>query len=429
MKPSQQKNSEGHAPHARPLDPKPNRVSTTQAIPKSGMERGRSDRNFATPRAAPTRSRERVQRRKRGTRFRFPSRISTISPVNAIRETLSVIQWPTYLIDHWPSLVITSAIVGLIGLISIGLFSARNGALTTTPTISAAVVVPTAGPTPTISLNIQPWDGKGRFTLLLMGVDKRPSEPLTGSRTDVMIILSVDPASHTAGMLSIPRDLFVPIPGEADMQRINSAFEIGELKASGTGPALAMQTIQYNFGIHVNSYIIFTFEAVTAVIDAVGGVDINVQQAINDDQFPDMNFGYDPLHIPAGNVHMDGTLALKYARTRHGDSDFERTHRQQDVILAVRDKVVHLNMLPQLVQQAPTLWSQLQTSVFTDLTLDKLLGLAVYARDISPGNIHHATLEGQDVRPIQWQGDTVLTPDRNKLSTLMTDVFGANYAR
>jgi LCP family protein required for cell wall assembly len=424
MKPAQPKNGVNQSRHARPLDPNPNRANSTQAVPKRDGGQGRSDRDFATPRAVPSRTRGRVQRRQhRGIRLNAPA----LDSFRTLPGKLAGFNWRQLLVGQWAPLVIGVAIAGLLGIVLIGIFSGRGGAAATTPTVNAVVVAPTAGPTSTITLNIQPWDGKGRFTMLLMGVDKRPSEPLSSSRTDVMMVLSFDPVTHTAGMLSIPRDLFVPIPGEADMQRINSAYEIGELKAAGTGPALAMQTIQYNFGLHVNSYVIFTFAAVTAVIDAVGGVDINVPSAINDDQFPDMNYGFDPLHIPAGMVHMDGTLALKYARTRHDDSDFERTHRQQDVMLAVRDKVVHLNMLPQLAQQAPMLWSQLQTSVFTDLTLDKMLSLAVYVRDIPPGSIHHATLEGQYVRPIQWQGDSVLTPDRDKLTALMTTIFGANY--
>ncbi len=421
MKPTKRNNN--FSGHARPLDPRPSRTNSTQASPKSSPGHLRSTDGDMV-RTTPTRARERVQRRHSGVDIRR----SISSPVN-LRTQFSNVYWPSLLAGQRAPLIIGVALFSLIGILAIGFLSTRSVSPAALPTVNAIAVASTAGPTPTISLNIQPWDGKGRFTLLLMGVDKRPSELLDNSRTDVMIVLSLDPASHTAGMLSIPRDLYVPIPGEADMQRINSAYEIGELKAAGTGPALAMQTIQYNFGIHVNSYVIFTFDAVTAVIDAVGGVDLNVPQAINDDQFPDMNYGFDPLHIPAGNVHMDGAMALKYARTRHGDSDFERTHRQQDVILAVRDKVVHLNMLPQLAQQAPGLWSQLQTSFFTDLTLDKMLSLAVYARDIPPGSIHHATLEGQNVRVIQWQGDTVLTPDRNKLTQLMTAVFGDNYTR
>lgn len=336
--------------------------------------------------------------------------------------------WRSNIRSNWIHVVIGLAVLGIVGVITVGVFAARGGEPPPIPTVVTQNNM-TIGPTPTLGLDIKPWNGKGRFTVLLMGVDTRPGEDMSTSRTDVMIIMSIDPVTHTGAMLSIPRDLFVPIPGESDLQRINSAFEIGELKQPGGGPKLAMQTVQYNFGIPINSYVIFTFQAVMSLINAVGGIDINVATPINDPQYPDMNYGYDPLYIPAGLIHMDGTLALKYARTRHDDSDFERTHRQQQVILAVRDKVVHLNMLPQLAAQAPILWSQLQGNFATDLTLDQILSLAVYARDIAPGSVQHATLEGQYVRPVQWQGDTVLTPDRTLLSTLMTQVFGPNYGR
>jgi len=86
-----------------------------------------------------------------------------------------------------------------------------------------------------------------------------------------------------------------------------------------------------------------------------------------------------------------------------------------------------LNMIPQLITEAPGLWSQLKDDFFTDLTLNQILSLVVYARGINPASIHHASIDGQYVRPIQLNGATILTPDRNKLSSLMTDVFGANY--
>lgn len=317
--------------------------------------------------------------------------------------------------------------IALIGIVCVVVGPLAAGGSHQAPTaIPSAVQSVTAGPTPTMSLNIKPWDGKGRFTVLVLGIDNDGTD-LSTSHTDMMMILSVDPVTHSGAMLSIPRDLFMPIPGESDMQRVNTAFEIGELKQPGGGPKLAMQTVQYNFGIPVNNYVLFTFDAVVSVIDAVGGIDINVPKAIDDEQYPGPNNGFDPLRIPAGLIHMDGMLALKYARTRHNDSDFERTHREQDVILAVRDKVVRLNMLPQLVQQAPTLWSQLQGNLLTDLSLDQILSLAMYARDIAPNNIHHASIEGEYVRPIQWQGDTVLTPDRTQMAALMTQVFGPDY--
>ncbi|MHB8629552.1 MAG: LCP family protein [Aggregatilineales bacterium] len=425
-------------PHARPLDA--DRARPTQATPtqpqahaRPFMPESREVRPESAPRPAPRRPFSLPKERK--AQPLSPSSQES-NPRGLARERSRRRQtgdrgfdWRSSIQVNWIHLVIGLAIVGIVGVATVGAFAARGNSPPPIPTAGSAAQNATAGPTPTLGIDIKPWNGKGRFTVLLMGVDARPGEDIATSRTDVMMLMSIDPVTHTGAMLSIPRDLFVPIPGESDMQRINSAFEIGELKQPGGGAKLAMQTVQYNFGIPINSYLIFTFQAVMSLIDAVGGVDIDVPAPIDDPLYPDMNDGYDPLHIPAGHIHMDGTLALKYARTRHGDSDFERTHRQQQVILAVRDKVVHLNMLPQLVAQAPTLWTQLQGNFATDLTLDQILSLAVYARDIAPGSIQHATLEGQYVRPIQWQGDTVLTPDRTLLAALMTQVFGADYAR
>ncbi len=333
---------------------------------------------------------------------------------------------------HSQHLVIGAAILGILGMVTFTLFAAsraNSGNVMATPTRLISAILPTVGPTATIPLNVQAWDGKGRLTVLIMGIDQRPDETVGSARTDLMILLSLDPATRSAGMLSIPRDLFMPIPGESEMQRVNSAYIIGELKKPGSGPQMAMQTIQYNLGIRVNNYVVMNFQTVIALIDAVGGVDIDVAAPIDDEEYPDMNYGFDPLHIPAGHIHMDGALALKYARTRHQTSDFERTHRQQQVILAVREKVVKLDMLPQLVQQAPGMWTQLQGGFQTDIPLDQILRLAVYARDIPFASIKHGTIEDKYAQALQRNGEVIVTHNRVNIQELMTQIFGADYAK
>lgn len=330
-----------------------------------------------------------------------------------------------------PHLVIGAAIVGILAMITLTLFAASRagsgGGTSATATPMRSVGLPTG--TATLALNVQPWDGKGRLTVLVMGIDQRPDESVGGAHTDLMLLLSIDPVTKAAGMLSIPRDLYMPIPGESDMQRINSAYLLGELKKPGSGPQLVMQTLQYNLGIKVNNYVLLNFQTVIALIDAVGGVDIDVATPIDDEEYPDMNYGFDPLHIPAGHIHMDGALALKYARTRHQTSDYDRTHRQQQVILAVREKVVKLNMLPQLVQQAPGLWTQLQGGFETDLSLDQILRLAVYARDIPFASIKHGTIEDQYALAVQHNGEVIVTHNRGNIQELMTQIFGGDYAK
>src|SRR5258708_15928793 len=234
---------------------------------------------------------------------------------------------PGYSAPKWTWAVIAITILGAIGLIAL---FATIGAGTTPHKMATAVpqIVAAAGstsqPTPIPTVNIRPWDGKQRFTILVMGLDKRPGEIGTGFRTDTIILLSVDPATKSIGMMSIPRDLFVPIPNQPDMQRINSVYVVGELQRPGAGPLLVMQTVQYNFGLSINSYIAVSFDAVIGLVDAIDGIDINVPQEIDDAEYPDMNFGYDPLHIPAGLIHMNSPLPLKYPRTRHHRTYYDR---------------------------------------------------------------------------------------------------------
>jgi len=140
-----------------------------------------------------------------------------------------------------------------------------------------------------------------------------------------------------------------------------------------------------------------------------------------------MYFGYDPLYIPAGMRHMDGTLALKYARTRHQTSDFDRAKRQQQVIMAVRDKILNLNMAPTLLAKAPQLWDQFSKTTRSDLQFEHLLQLAVYLKDIPKENIHQGVIDLSYVTGLNYNGAAVLIPERAKLGPLLRQVFGANY--
>jgi polyisoprenyl-teichoic acid--peptidoglycan teichoic acid transferase len=330
---------------------------------------------------------------------------------------------------NWSWGIIAAAIAGVIGVISLIMLVAASAQPKPTPTVTLAAYTGKTVTPPTPTLNIRAWDGKQRFTVLVLGLDKRPGEIGTGFRTDTMILLSIDPATKTIGMLSIPRDLYVPIPGESDMQKINSAYVLGELRQPGNGPKVVAQTIQYNFGIPVNRYVVVSFDAVIGLVDAVGGIDLNVPQAIDDPEYPDMNFGFDPLYIPTGMVHMDGQLALKYARTRHTGTDYDRANRQQQVIMAIRQKALKGDVLPQLVGQAPALWDKLSKGVITDFTFDQALSLGWYLKDIPVGSIKRATIEDKYIQATQYNGETVLTPNRAKIGELMIQVFGADYSR
>jgi LCP family protein required for cell wall assembly len=233
-----------------------------------------------------------------------------------------------------------------------------------------------------------------RVTILLLGIDQREVEDGPW-RTDTMIVFTVDPATHTAGMLSIPRDLWVTIPGYEVEGKINTAHFIGDAQDyPGGGPALALATVQRTLDIPVQYYVRLNFTAFERIIDLIGGVMVCVEQPIDDPLYPDAGFGYEPLYIPAGCQNMDGRLALKYARARHTPlGDFDRARRQQQVILAVRDKVTRADMLPTVIEQAGPLLDALGDSLRTNLSPEQLIELARLGAAIDPANIQALTVE------------------------------------
>ena len=278
------------------------------------------------------------------------------------------------------------------------------------------------------SLVLQPWNGTSRLNILIMGIDRRPSETGLAYRSDTMMLASFDPKTKQLGILSIPRDLYVPIPGYSAPQRINSALALGEQQRAGFGPTLAMQTVQVNLGMGVNSYAVADFTALIKLVDTIGGIDVDVPEPIADYQFPSMSYGYDPLILKAGLQHMDGYTAQKYARTRHGDSDFDRAARQQQVIFAIRDRILSVNSLPQLITQAPSLYASVSQNVYTQLSLNQMIQLALWLKDLPADNIHTGVIDQHDVYNYTTpDGAEVLVPYPRGFSALLTQVFGSDY--
>ncbi len=270
------------------------------------------------------------------------------------------------------------------------------------------------------------WQGTERVNILVLGVDER--EDQNGPwRTDTILLFSVDPLNKTAAMLSIPRDLWVPIPGYNE-GRINTANYLGDAYGyPGGGPALAAETVRWNLGIPVDYTLRINFRAFVEAVNLIGGIDIYVEQEINDPLYPDSGYGYDPLYIPAGWVHMDGELALKYARTRHSPGgDFDRAERQQQVIRAILDKVTRYDMLPQIAPQALQLWNTISESVETNMTIDEMIRLANLATQIPPEKIRSAVIDENYTMP--WEtpdGQQVLVPVRERIRQLRDELFTA----
>ncbi len=291
---------------------------------------------------------------------------------------------------------------------------------------STAPLQSSSGPTP------QAWDGSSRVTVLLMGLDYDDTEARKTPRTDTMIVASLDPQTKTAGIMSIPRDTWVNIPG-FDYGKINTAYFLGEsYQLPGGGAGLAVETVESFLGVPINYYAQIDFDAFTKFIDELGGVTINVPKKIKVSiiggyEVKGKNGVYtrEEKAIKPGVQVLDGATALAYARNRHTDGgDFDRSARQQQVIQAIRDKILDLNMLPTLISKAPQLYSDLSSGVHTNLSLSQIIQLAMYASQIPSQNIHYGLMSPDTaLNGTSPDGQAILIPLMEKFREVRDATF------
>lgn len=290
--------------------------------------------------------------------------------------------------------------------------------------LAAPQIVDNTAP-PLISAEaLRPWQGIEPLSFLLLGVDQRCDED-GPTLTDTLMVVTIDPVAKTSSMLSLPRDLWVKIPG-FEVTRINQAHYFGELfEYPGGGPALAVQTVEAFLGLPIDYYVTINFDGFTRIVDQIGGIEIDVPESINDPTYPDRCYGFDPFAIQAGRQHLDGEAALKYARTRATfGGDVDRANRQQAVVMAVRERILTLDMVPQLIRQAPSLWQTLQANVRTNLSLDKAIQVGLLVQEIPRDNIQTAVIDFDYVyTETTFDERQVLVPIRNKVRQLRDALF------
>ncbi|OJX44766.1 MAG: hypothetical protein BGO78_07090 [Chloroflexi bacterium 44-23] len=263
----------------------------------------------------------------------------------------------------------------------------------------------------------EPWDGVSRITVLVMGLDYRDWEAGEVPRTDTMILLSMDPLTKTAAIMSIPRDMWVNIPG-FEYDKINTAYRLGELyNLPGGGPALAMETVTQFLGVPIDYYAQIDFSAFVRFIDEIKGIPVTPDMDV---KIVPIGDGYKQTLKAGVTVTLPGDLALGYARARYTEGgDFDRAKRQQEVILSIRNRVLSYDMLPLLISKAPVLYNEISSGIKTNLAFDQAIRLAVSALKIERENIKTFVIDTTDVElgktPDGKQDILIPIPDKIRL--------------
>lgn len=287
-----------------------------------------------------------------------------------------------------------------------------------TPAANATLVTPF--PTPVTPLELD----EDLVNILLIGTDYRASEK--AFRTDTLIVVSVHRQTGDVTMLSIPRDLYVYVPTWG-MQRINKAFADGEASSyAGSGPGLLKQTILYNLGIPIHYYALVNFDGFRQIVDAVGGIDVAVNCQLTEYKIKDWSLdesdpaSYELYTQPIGVVHMDGDIALWYARARPVGGDFFRSYRQRQVLRAIYHKALDADMIPQI----PDLYAHFGEVVETDMGLWDIMPLTPLAAKLTDTQLR--SLHIGPNQTTNWEtpnGDDVLLPNPGPLQALVKEAF------
>jgi polyisoprenyl-teichoic acid--peptidoglycan teichoic acid transferase len=263
-------------------------------------------------------------------------------------------------------------------------------------------------------------DGEGREYVLLLGFDGPISPP---GRTDAILIVALDFDRSAIGVVSVPRDLWVDIPGFPP-GRINKIFRIGEnLRGKGLGHRLLKEVIARELGVTVSHTIAVDMRGFEEIVDLLGGIQVDVDCPIQDNFVsPDSPTGYEPLALTVGRHVLDGRTALLYSRSRHGRSDLDRARRQQAVLSGMWRRAARFDTLGRL----PAMWEKVAKRVRTDLDLGAVLRYASLAQSIGGEGIHGLVLGEPTV--YQWrspEGQSVLRLDRARARTDLARLFDA----
>jgi len=263
-----------------------------------------------------------------------------------------------------------------------------------------------------------PLDSKQRVNVLLLGSDNDQKFAQNAVLSQTMIVVSVDPARRQVTLLSLPRDLWVAIPGHANA-KIDLAYAEG-------GAPLARATVEKAFRIPIHYYAWIGLDGLVKVVDRLGGVDVDVLHPVLDDNYPNdfsgSGYGTERVYLAAGPQHLDGRHTLQYVRSRHGDllSDFGRSVRQQQVLLAMQQRTAGMD----LVTALPSFARDLNGHVETDLDLVRLTQLMLFMRGLRAGDVHQAFITPFVRDAVSTDGQQILTADWPAVNAYLRQLFG-----
>jgi LCP family protein required for cell wall assembly len=261
--------------------------------------------------------------------------------------------------------------------------------------------------------------GEDTVVIALLGIDEKRTSTIW--RTDAILLVFVNQEAQRISLLSLPRDLWVAIPGYGH-NRINTVDALGQrARYPGRGPALFDQTLQHNLGVPVDHYVRVDFWGFVSVIDTMGGITVDIEKPLRG-WFPDAAapIGYSRVTLPTGPRHMDGLTALAYCRSRMTTSDFDRARRQQQVLMAILRQALTIETLV----QAPKLWAQFKDSFDTDLGMLEAIQLAYIVHGIGLENARAKHLDASTVR--SWTtpgGAQVLLPRTEAIHRTITELL------
>jgi LCP family protein required for cell wall assembly len=264
-----------------------------------------------------------------------------------------------------------------------------------------------------------------RINILVVGIDRRPQDGDSPSRTDTIFIVTVDPKTKSSGILGIPRDLWVDIPyssGSGTYQdRINTVYVAGELNGYDQGGMeLLKEVIREDFGIEVTRHVMVDFEGFEEIIDALGGIDVDVPDAVYDPYYSETEElgDYFPQDFEPGRQHMDGRTALAYSRIRFSSDDLDRIQRQQRVIFATIEKAKSLDVLG----KATDLWGKYKDAISTDISDQQIFGYALLANQVKD-NIHAVSLGPATVPCTGPRGEAAQCGDDELIAEIVQSIF------